>query len=76
MTLSIAFYSLWSIFGVSNIFVEYSVVFVEILLLRYTLSVEMGGFGDPIEVILGDKSILLIGLLYVLYILVSLYVLA
>lgn len=71
--LSITFYSLWTILGISNGAVSYSVVFVIVILLKYSLTIEQGGFGDPIEVIFNDKILICLAVMYAIYMFVGMY---
>lgn len=76
LTLTIVFYSLWSMqlserFG--SILLIATVPLVIIIIMRYSLIIEKDSDGDPIEVILGDKPLLLLGGLYGLTMLLILY---
>lgn len=74
LALSIVFYSLWSTQGVDNPLFKYSSIFVILILMKYSLNVETDGLGDPVEVILGDKVLMLIGILYAAFCFVVLYI--
>lgn len=73
LALSIVFYSLWSTQVVDNSLFKYSSIFVILILMKYSLNVETNGLGDPVEVILGDKVLMLIGILYALFCFLVLY---
>lgn len=75
LTLSIVFYSLWSTLGVVNKSFRYSIVLVLIILMKYNMNIENGGYGDPIDVILNDKILIIIGIMYGLACFAILYVL-
>ena len=69
LTMTIVFYSLWSMQisqerGESLILV--TIPLVIILCMRYSLHLEQGSDGDPIEVVLGDIPLLLMGIAYTL----------
>lgn len=55
LTLTIAFYSLWSVDAGTVPHAVWSVPLVVVLAMRYTLDIEGSGSGDPIEVITGDR---------------------
>lgn len=66
LTSSIVFYSLWANSMNSMLFMV-SCLFVIFILMRYSLIVEGDSFGDPVDVVLGDKILLLIIILYGIY---------
>ena len=68
MALTIVFYSLWTIDPIiakdySNLIWTVPLVFVICML--YSLNIEGTGFGDPVDVVLGDKKLLLLIFIYV-----------
>lgn len=77
MGLAIMFYSLWcgaseTIQKIGSNSLMWTVPIVIILAMKYSFNIENGKWADPIEVILNDKSIILVGLFYcacVIYIL-------
>ena len=71
LSLTICFYSLWAMEHGS--WALASVPVVMIACMRYSLIVEEGGDGDPTEVILSDKLLLVISAGYVIYMITSLY---
>ncbi len=73
-TLSIVFYSLWSILGTNNILFKYSVIIVILLLMKYSMNLENDSSGDPVDVILGDKILILLGIMYVVLMLFAFYI--
>ena len=73
-TLSIVFYSLWSILGTNNVLFKYSVIIVILLLMKYSMNLENDSSGDPVDVILGDKVLLSLGVIYVIFILFAFYI--
>lgn len=73
-TLSIVFYSLWSILGTNNIMFRYSVIIVILLLMKYSMNLENDSSGDPVDVILGDKILILLGIIYVVLMLFAFYI--
>lgn len=73
MTLGIVFYSLWAM-SYSNNLLLWSIPIVMLIAMKYSLDVEsLESEGDPIEVILKDKFIMLIGIIYVIYIFSVIY---
>ena len=73
MGLSIVFYSLWTTIGVVNDYFKYSVIFVIIILMKYSLNLENDSYGDPIDVIINDKILIALAGLYGLFCLFVLY---
>ena len=73
-TLSIVFYSLWSILGTNNVLFRYSVIIVILLLMKYSMNLENDSSGDPVDVILGDKILILLGIIYVVLMLFAFYI--
>lgn len=69
MTLGIVFYSLWSIdknttIHHANPYAIWSVPLVLTLAFRYSMDMERGSAGNPVDVILHDKVLWLIGAVY------------
>ncbi len=59
LALTIVFYALWCL-EMSNKFTSiiYTIPFVIIIALKYSLNIEKESDGDPVELILGDKILL------------------
>jgi len=74
LALAIVFYSLWSTMAVNNDFFKYSVIFVILIMMKYSMNVENGGYGDPIDVILNDKVLILFVTLYIIFTVGILYI--
>ncbi len=77
MAIAIVFYSLWCVadstaLRFSNHMI-WTVPVVMLICMRYSLVVEGNSYGDPVDVILNDKILLLLGLLYALLLLVLMY---
>ena len=64
LTLMVAFYSLWSVDARTAPHAVLTVPVVILLLMRYSLVVEGESGGDPIEVILHDRMLLVLAALY------------
>ena len=71
LALTIAFYSLWCVapiniekFGTN--YLVFTVPLVMIICMKYSLNIEGNSYGDPVEVLLSDKILLILVLLYVL----------
>ncbi len=72
MTLSIVFYALWAM-NTNNLML-WSIPIVMVIAMKYSLDIEMDDSeGDPVDVILKDKYIILMTLFYVIYTFVVLY---
>lgn len=72
LTLTIAFYSLWSA-DVAHPHAVLSVPLAVVIALCYNLDIEGDSDGDPIEVILRDKKLIALGIVYVLVMLYIVY---
>lgn len=69
-TLGLMFYSLWSALVVSkNNYMIWTVPLVLAILMKYDLDIEGDSFGDPVEVLLSDKGLVLMVLFYVIVVL-------
>lgn len=73
MTLALVFYSLWSISGEKNFL--WTVAAVLIIVLRYNYNIEKQSHGDPIEVILKDRVLLVLFAVYGIIMGICVYVL-
>ena len=65
LTLTVAFYSLWSVDAHTAPHAVLTVPVVILLLMRYSLVVEGESDGDPTEVILHDRMLLILAAVYV-----------
>ncbi len=74
MTLGIAFYSLWAISVTYSDLLIWSVIPVIFICMKYTLAVEGNSFGDPVDVLLGDKILIASVLFYVIYMYLVIYI--
>ena len=74
LTLAIVFYSLWTTLVVNSDLFKYSIIFVILILMKYNLNIEKDGYGDPVDVILGDKILISILFIYCLFCFTILYI--
>ena len=74
LTLAIVFYSLWTVLAVDNNLFKYSIIFVILILMKYNLNIEKDGYGDPVDVILGDKILISTLFVYCLFCFTILYI--
>lgn len=72
VALSIVFYSLWTL-EMPNPQISWTIPIFIILLMCYSLDVEGDSDGDPVEVILHDKILIGLLVLYALFIFILLY---
>lgn len=72
LTLSIVFYSLWSI-STETAHIIWTVPVVILLCLKYSLTIDGESDGDPIEVLYGDKVLFIMAVFYAVFMLVLLY---
>ncbi len=80
LSLAVMSYSMWCIVpnvvaNVGNNYLIYTVPLIMIILQMYSLIIENGSHGDPIEVVLSHKSIIFLILLYIVILFLIIYVL-
>lgn len=80
LTLAIVSYTLWcvdptTVARVGNDYLFWTIPLVIVILQLYSLNIEGNSHGDPIEVILSDKKLIITGILYVIVMGGLLYVL-
>lgn len=79
MSITIIFYSLWCLDVASmnpnmKISIVWTVPFIMIMALRYSYDVENAASdGDPVEVIFNDKILILLGLIYIIFLVGIIY---
>lgn len=78
LTLAVAFYALWSRdaeivakYGTENL--VWTVPMLIVILMKYSADIESDSYGDPVDVILEDKVLLLMGVAFVLTVLGMIY---
>ena len=78
MGLGLVFYSLWTIdidtvirFG--NAYFSWTIPLVLLILLRYNLIIEGDSYGDPVEVLLSDRTLIFLCILYAMIVLGIIY---
>ena len=77
--LAITFYALWTgddttVEKLGTNLQIWTVPIVIILAMKYSLDIEKGESGDPMEVILADKWLIFIGIIYVITLFIILYI--
>ena len=79
LCMSIIFYSLWTtdikVVNENNNLLIWTIPIVITICIKYSMNIEGDSSGNPIEVILKDKVIMLLGLMLALLIFLILYVL-
>lgn len=77
LTMTIVFYSLWTTDSAvvlkNNNLLIWTVPLVIIIAMKYSMNIEGDSDGDPIEVIMKDKTLICLGLIYVISLFVILY---
>ena len=77
LTMTIVFYSLWTTDSAvvlkNNNLLIWTVPLVIIIAMKYSMNIEGDSDGDPIEVIMKDKALICLGLIYVISLFVILY---
>lgn len=71
--LFLVFYALWSVDAGSLPGMIYTTPFVSVMTMRYTYDLEKDAHGNPVDMILGDKLLLLLGAVYAALIFVQIY---
>ena len=76
LSLALVFYSLWCTNGfrfMETNLLTYSVLFVIFIVLKYALTIELDSYWDPIDVILKDKTLMIVSVIYIVYMVVAIY---
>ena len=77
MTLAIAFYSLWSMdentVSAYNAYLVFTVPIVMLIVMKYSLNIEGDSDGDPVEVLVHDKVLLTLCVVYLAAMFLILY---
>ena len=73
LTLSIAFYALWAM-NYTDALMLWTIPLIMILAMKYSYDIEvMKSEGDPVEVLLHDKWIMILGMIYTIFVLSIIY---
>ena len=72
VSLVIVFYALWTMESASSV-MTWTVPFFVIILMRYSFDIEGTSDGDPVEVLMQDKILIILSVLYAICIFVLLY---
>ncbi len=75
LSLTIAFYSLWTIIGGVNESLFWTIPLTTLIILQYMLDVEKDEDGDPVEVVSHDRIIIIMGAVWILFVVYILYML-
>lgn len=59
LSIAIVFYSLWTV-SMNNIYLPYTVVLVVMICMKYSMNIEKDNYGDPVDVIINDKILLVL----------------
>lgn len=73
LAIFLVFYALWSTDAGALPGMIYTTPLVIIMAMRYTYTLENDAHGNPVDMILGDKLLLLLGALYAAFIFVQIY---
>lgn len=73
LAIFLVFYALWSTDAGALPGMIYTTPLVIIMAMRYTFTLESDPHGNPVDMILGDKILLLLGALYAAFIFVQIY---
>lgn len=78
LTLAVTFYALWSAdaqvaakYGTDKLI--WTVPIVIIILMKYSADIESNSYGDPVDVVMHDKALLLLGVLFALVMVFLIY---
>lgn len=79
LSLAIVFYALWSAdaaiiarYGTNKL--VWTVPFVILLMMKYSADIESDSYGDPVDVIMADRPLLIMGIVYAVAMLLLIYV--
>ena len=77
--LAIVSYTLWcvdqtTIEHIGNDYIFWTIPFLMVILQLYSLNIEGNSYGDPIDVILSDKKLLITSILYVITMILIIYI--
>lgn len=74
-TLGLVFYSFWSAIIVqNNEYMIWTILLVMAILMKYELNIDKDSFGDPVDVLLSDKMLIFLVLVYAVVIICSNFV--
>lgn len=78
LILIIVFYCLWcidinTISRIGNNYIIWTIPLVLIILMKYSLDIEMDSYGDPVDVITNDKILIALLMLYIIFFIGILY---
>lgn len=75
LSLAIIFYSLWTMdYNSGNSLLTWTVPIVILICMKYSMTIEIGGDGDPTEVVYSDKMLLFLIALYGLSLISFIYI--
>ena len=75
LSLAIIFYSLWTMdYNEGNSLLTWTVPIVILICMKYSMTIEIGGDGDPTEVLYSDKILLSLIALYGLSLISFIYI--
>lgn len=78
--LTIIFYSLWCVDPINNSrfcginYLLFTVPIIIIIFMKYSLDIENDSFGDPVDVVFSDKTIIILSIIYAISMFLLLYV--
>lgn len=73
LAIFLVFYALWTVDDGALPGMIYTVPLVIVMVMRYTYSLERDEHGNPVDMILHDKLLMLLGALYALFIFIQIY---
>ncbi|NLT09885.1 MAG: UbiA family prenyltransferase [Ruminococcus sp.] len=73
LAIFLVFYALWSVDSGALPGMIYTTPLVIVMIMRYTYDLESDKHGNPVDVILGDKLLILLGAVYAAFIFVQIY---
>lgn len=75
ITLGIVFYALWAGTVIDNSYVIWTVPLVFFIIMKYEMIIQGNSYGDPVEVLLSDKTLIGLVLLYGVVMIALIYIL-
>lgn len=71
--LGLVFYSLWAAMVTENSYLVWTVPLVFFIIMKYEMQIRGNSYGDPVEVLLSDKILMMLVVLYMLIMLFLMY---
>lgn len=78
LAISIVFYTMWTVDPIivnkTNNLMIWTVPIMMLLCMKYSMNVESDNYGDPVDVITSDKTLLVLGIIYCIIVAILIYI--